>query len=133
KDAFAVWMDHFFFGTGGGGWRVLFESYKSLPYYSTQAHSFYMQTLVEVGLVGSFVLFGFLFYVVGKGIWFYFRQESERVLDKVNQGQASEDRFVQLQEQPFLASTIIGALILLLHSAIDFNMSFGTYNFFLFL
>src|SRR5690606_10492265 len=28
---------------------------------------------------------------------------------------------------------IIGVAILLLHSAIDFNMTFGTYNFFLFL
>lgn len=137
KDAFVVWKDHFFLGTGGGGWRALFESYKSLPYYSTQAHSFYMQTLVEVGLIGSVVVFGFLVYVVAKGIRVFFRKQGERGVEQETSQQQEKLRTGQddnqHQERLLLSSAIMGALILLLHSAIDFNMSFGTYNLFLFL
>lgn len=114
KDAFYVWLDHFWLGAGGGGWRALFEQYKSLPYYSTQAHSYYMQTLVEVGLIGSIIIFGFFGYIIIKGIRTYYKNER-----------------VQDQDQ-LLAPAILIVLTLLLHNTIDFNMSFGTYNLFLF-
>lgn len=115
KDSLALWQDHFWFGAGGGGWRVLFESYKSLPYFSTQAHSFYMQTLVEVGLIGTIFVFGFFLYVLLKGIWKHF------TLDDEARG-----------KHHLLAPALVAVIILLLHNAIDFNMSFGTYNLFLF-
>lgn len=114
KDAFNVWLDHFWLGAGGGGWRALFEQYKSLPYYSTQAHSFYMQTLVEVGLIGSIIIFGFFGYIICKGIRVYFKNERVQGKDQL------------------LAPAILIVLTLLLHNTIDFNMSFGTYNLFLF-
>jgi tetratricopeptide (TPR) repeat protein len=115
KDSLVVWSDHLWFGAGGGGWRALFESYKSLPYHSTQAHSFYMQTLVEVGLIGSIFVFGFFIYVLFKGVWTYF------ILD-------DETR----RKNHLLAPALVAVTILMLHNAIDFNMSFGTYNLFLF-
>lgn len=115
KDSLALWQDHFWFGAGGGGWRALFESYKSLPYFSTQAHSFYMQTLVEVGLIGTIFVFGFFLYVLLKGIWKHF------TLDDEARG-----------KHHLLAPALVAVIILLLHNAIDFNMSFGTYNLFLF-
>lgn len=115
KDSLALWQDHFWFGAGGGGWRALFESYKSLPYFSTQAHSFYMQTLVEVGLIGTMFVFGFFLYVLLKGIWKHF------TLDDEARG-----------KHHLLAPALVAVIILMLHNAIDFNMSFGTYNLFLF-
>lgn len=115
KDSLTLWQDHFWFGAGGGGWRALFESYKSLPYFSTQAHSFYMQTLVEVGLIGTIFVFGFFLYVLLKGIWKHFS------LDDEARG-----------KHHLLAPALVAVIILLLHNAIDFNMSFGTYNLFLF-
>jgi tetratricopeptide (TPR) repeat protein len=115
KDSIEVWKDHLWFGSGGGGWRALFESYKSLPYHSTQAHSFYMQTLVEVGLIGSIFVFGFFLYVLLKGARTYF------ILDDENR-----------RKNHLLAPALVAVTILMLHNAIDFNMSFGTYNLFLF-
>ncbi|WP_202079419.1 O-antigen ligase family protein [Caldalkalibacillus salinus] len=115
KDAFEVWKDHFWLGGGGGAWRALFEQYQTLPYYSTQAHSFYMQTLVEVGLIGSLFIFGFIIYVLVQGIRYYVR------LDEDSKG-----------KDVFLAPAIVIVITMLLHNMIDFNMSFGTYNLFLF-
>lgn len=115
KDSFTVWTDHFWLGAGGGGWRALFESYKSLPYFSTQAHSFYMQTLVEVGLIGSVFVFGFFLYIMIKGIRTFVSLEP----DVKNQ-------------HHLLAPSLVAVIILMLHNVIDFNMSFGTYNLFLF-
>lgn len=115
KDSFNVWTDHFWLGAGGGGWRALFESYKTLPYFSTQAHSFYMQTLVEVGLIGSVFVFGFFLYVLIKGIRTYLS------LDQDTKNQHN-----------LLAPSLVAVFILMLHNAIDFNMSYGTYNLFLF-
>jgi tetratricopeptide (TPR) repeat protein len=115
KDSLVVWKEYFWFGAGGGGWRALFENYKSLPYFSTQAHSFYMQTLVEVGIVGSLFVFGFFVYALLKGILTYVHLE-EDTKSKHN----------------LLAPALVAVFILLLHNAVDFNMSFGTYNLFLF-
>jgi tetratricopeptide (TPR) repeat protein len=115
KDSIEVWKDHLWFGSGGGAWRALFESYKSLPYHSTQAHSFYMQTLVEVGLIGSIFVVGLFLYVLFKGVRTYF------ILD-------DETR----SKNNLLAPALVAVIILMLHNAIDFNMSFGTYNLFLF-
>jgi tetratricopeptide (TPR) repeat protein len=115
KDSLTVWQDHFWFGAGGGGWRALFESYKTLPYFSTQAHSFYMQTLVEVGLIGSIFVFGFFLYVLLKGISTYFKLDEQT-----------------RSNHNLLAPALVAVIILMLHNAIDFNMSFGTYNLFLF-
>jgi O-antigen ligase len=114
KDSLTIWQDHFWFGAGGGGWKALFESYKSLPYYSTQAHSFYTQTLVEVGLIGSIFVFGFFLYIILKGIWTYFKLDDE-----------------SRSNHNVLAPALVAVIILMLHNAIDFNMSFGTYNLFL--
>jgi O-antigen ligase/tetratricopeptide (TPR) repeat protein len=114
KDSITVWQDHFWFGAGGGGWRALFESYKSLPYLSTQAHSFYIQTLVEVGLIGSIFVFGFFLYVLLKGVWSYFKFDGIR------------------SNHDLLAPVLMVVIVLMLHNAIDFNMAFGTYNLFLF-
>jgi hypothetical protein len=115
KDSLQVWQDYFWFGAGGGGWRALFESYKSLPYHSTQAHSFYMQTLVEVGLIGSIFVFGFFLYILFKGILTYFKLDEET-----------------RSKHNLLAPALVAVIILMLHNAFDFNMSFGTYNLFLF-
>lgn len=115
EDDFVVWRDYFFFGAGGGSWRALYESYKSLPYISTQAHNFYVQTLLEVGLVGSLFVFGFFVYVLYKGIGAYFKGD-----------------LTEVQRHVILGPVIVLTLVLLLHSFVDFNMSYCTYNLFLF-
>jgi hypothetical protein len=66
KDSYSLFKDYPFFGAGGGAWATLFEQYQSEPYISRQTHSFPMQILVEIGLVGAIVFFIFIFYVFFK-------------------------------------------------------------------
>lgn len=63
KDALRIVRDYPWFGTGGGGWTTLYNTYKSYPYTSTQAHNFYFQHLVETGWIGTIILLAFLLYL----------------------------------------------------------------------
>ncbi|WP_203114778.1 O-antigen ligase family protein [Alicyclobacillus sp. TC] len=39
-------------GKGYGAWAAMFERVESYPYYSTQVHSFFMDTLMNIGILG---------------------------------------------------------------------------------
>src|SRR5690606_8905551 len=52
------------FGAGGNAWAALYQSYQTNPYTSSQTHSFYFKYVVEVGLLGLFVLSVFLIGIV---------------------------------------------------------------------
>lgn len=113
KDAMAMWKDHFWFGQGGGAWSALVETYKSLPYTSNQAHNFYMQTLVETGLIGGLLIFGFFVAVLA----------------------VSLRKWIVSRKQPVdqtMAAIFVLVVTLMIHHAVDFNMSFGTINLFMF-
>lgn len=115
KDAFQMWQDRFFFGGGGGTWEALFESYKSLPYYTTDPHNYYVNILLEVGLIGALFVFGFLTYVIMRGIWTFYSLDNE-----------GKEQFKNM------LPVIVIAIMLLVHVVIDFNMSIGTYSLFVF-
>jgi len=63
SDALKIFADYPLLGAGGGGWKALFQSYQSYPYVSTNVHNFYLQHLVETGIIG-FVFFVLLIGVV---------------------------------------------------------------------
>jgi len=104
QDALKLWRDYPVIGTGGGGWAALYEKYQNNPYTSRQAHNFYLQTLVETGILGLSALLLLLAVVLYHFLRSY-RTKSE------------EDRL------PYLIGFVIAASILL-HSFLDFNMSF---------
>jgi O-antigen ligase len=52
KDASKIIKDYPLFGTGGGGWKTLYPMYQSFDYYTTEAHSYFVQMFVETGLIG---------------------------------------------------------------------------------
>lgn len=56
KDSFSIFKAKPIFGGGGGTWNALYAKYQSLPYSSTEAHNYFVQTLVETGIVGVVVL-----------------------------------------------------------------------------
>jgi hypothetical protein len=99
KDSYSLFKDYPFFGAGGGAWATLFEQYQSEPYISRQTHSFPMQILVEVGLVGAIIFFIFIFYL-------FFKAFRNRKNDN---------------EISMYAIIVIAVLS---HSLIDFHMSF---------
>ncbi|WP_018753885.1 O-antigen ligase family protein [Paenibacillus sanguinis] len=104
KDAIKVVKDYPIIGAGGGGWASLYEHYQNNPYSSRQAHSFVMQYIVEVGLLGFVVLLVFLGFIFYKYIRGYIKADE----------QGRETYFVYF----------IIVLSILMHSLMDFNMSY---------
>jgi len=107
NDAMKVIGDYPFFGAGGGAWSVLYESYKSYPYTSSQAHNFFMQYMVESGLVGILVLLIIVIYAMAVFVINVIHARRRKDWD--------ETRIVF----PLISLTVLG------HSLLDFDMSFG--------
>lgn len=87
-------------GAGGGAWKAQFSRYQNEPFFSTQTHNYYIQTIVETGIFGisliAFLIALLLYMLVTAAL---------------------EKNIVQI-------SIITGLLALLAHSALDFNFSF---------
>lgn len=104
KDAAKVIADYPLIGAGGGAWTALYEKYQNNPYVSAQAHNFFMQYLVEVGIIGFIIFMSFILYIFYQFVRSYLRRdESER-------------------ESHFLF--FILSMTILVLSLLDFNMSY---------
>lgn len=103
KDGLHVAEDYPLLGGGGGAWQAVYEQYQNNPYWSRQAHSFFVQVLVETGWIGLIALLALLAFVYS----LYIR---------------SFIRYPELRGSHFIF--FILSLSLLIHSAIDFDMSY---------
>ncbi|MDD2621321.1 MAG: O-antigen ligase family protein, partial [Syntrophomonadaceae bacterium] len=56
QDALKIAVDYPLLGAGGGGWEALYHSYAQRLYWSREVHSYYLQTLVETGILGLLTL-----------------------------------------------------------------------------
>lgn len=92
-------------GHGGGAWRELYKSYQSYPYESSQAHSFYFQFTIEIGLLGLLLFISFIILIL-----------ISIVKNRENLGEDGINRTL---------TYFFIVLLLLTHSFIDFDMSFG--------
>jgi hypothetical protein len=104
SDAWKVVKEYPLVGAGGGAWANLYEKYQNNPYISNQTHSYYLQVLLEVGFLGFIVLF-----VILAGVYYFFIRTYFR--------SAEETRI------PYLIFFVIATSILV-HSILDFNMSY---------
>ncbi|WP_409344990.1 O-antigen ligase family protein [Paenibacillus sp. MBLB4367] len=104
EDAWKVIRDYPLLGSGGGGWMALWEKYQNNPYISRQAHSFIFQYAIDVGLIGA-ALFLLLLGTI------YYRY----VRSCIKKGES--DRTSHL-------IFYIVSIALLIHSMIDFEMSY---------
>lgn len=102
-DAIKIWKDYPVFGAGGGAWETLFQQYQEYPYVSQQVHNYFFQVLVETGAVGFAAMLALLAAVYWRFI---------RLAVRERRDQARGLHYYVL------------ASALLLHSAIDFNMSY---------
>ncbi|WP_328802956.1 O-antigen ligase family protein [Saccharibacillus alkalitolerans] len=105
KDSLKVVKDYPVIGAGGGAWAVLYEKYQNNPYISNQAHNYFLQSLDETGIVGFVIFMAFLLYLFVQYLRRYFRMEA---------GERKDSHFFY-----FLI-----AFSILLHSILDFNMSY---------
>ncbi|MCL6601797.1 MAG: O-antigen ligase family protein [Paenibacillus sp.] len=105
KDALKVVKDYPILGAGGGGWASLYEQYQNNPYTSRQVHNFFLQYLIEVGILGFIVFMSFILYIFYKYIRSYIKRDKNDF----------DNGFFYL----------IIALSILVHSLLDFNMSYA--------
>lgn len=103
KDAFKIIKDNFIFGTGGGGWVTLYPIYQSYMYYTTQAHNYYFQMWIEVGVIGILIFLGMIISLT------YNAYKKYRVLDD--------------DKKMFVVSIYIPVLSILAHAFMDFDLS----------
>ncbi|WP_211749576.1 O-antigen ligase family protein [Paenibacillus sp. Marseille-Q4541] len=104
KDAMKLLGDYPIVGAGGGAWASLYETYQNNPYTSRQAHNFFMQYLVEVGIIGFIIFMSFMIFIIYKYVKGYIRSSEEN------------------RESHFLYFIITFSI--LTHSILDFNMSY---------
>ncbi|WP_145028174.1 O-antigen ligase family protein [Paenibacillus sp. Y412MC10] len=104
EDGMKVVKDYPILGAGGGAWAALYEKYQNNPYTSRQAHNFFVQYLLEVGIVGFAIFMAFVIYIFYKYIGGYIKADEE----------GKDSYFLYL----------VLAVSILLHSIIDFNMSY---------
>lgn len=105
KDSLKVFKDYPLIGAGGGAWAALYEKYQNNPYVSKQAHNFFLQYLIEVGIIG------FLIYISLLAMVFYFYIKTYI-------------KYSQEEKDSRLLYFII-AISLLIHSVLDFNLSYA--------
>lgn len=105
KDSMKVIKDYPILGTGGGGWATLYEKYENNPYTVRQVHNFFLQYLIEVGIVGFVLFMGFILYIFYKYIRGYVKRDKD-----------------DFQNGFFF---LIIALSILIHSLLDFNLSYA--------
>ncbi|MGG1877278.1 O-antigen ligase family protein [Paenibacillus cisolokensis] len=104
KDAMKVLADYPIIGAGGGAWASLYEQYQNNPYTSRQAHNFFLQYLIEVGILGFLVFMAFIIFIFYKYIRGYVQKDTDG------------------KNRHFLYLIIV--LSILLHSILDFNLSY---------
>lgn len=104
KDAVKLWSDYPIIGAGGGAWASLYEKYQNNPYTSRQAHNFALQYLVETGVLGFLAFIGFVLAVMVFYIRSYIKSSQEK------------------RDLHFLF--FIVTISLLVHSMIDFDLSY---------
>ena len=102
KDAINLIKDNWIFGYGGNAWRTLQWKSQSYRYYAKEVHSFILQIFLESGIIGVSALMGIYIYVIKK------------IIQEI------------LQKEPniYNINILMAVLFVLLHSLLDFNMSF---------
>ncbi|MBP1157477.1 MULTISPECIES: O-antigen ligase family protein [unclassified Paenibacillus] len=113
QDAIKLVSDYPILGAGGGAWSALYEKYQNNPYVSRQAHNFFLQYLTEVGIIG------FLIFIVLIALVFYIYIRNYLKQDE------------NLRHSNFIFYIV--AISLLIHSMIDFDLSYVYLGMLLFL
>ncbi|QZY55541.1 O-antigen ligase family protein [Crassaminicella profunda] len=106
RDGFNVIKDYSILGAGGGAWETLYFTYQSYLYWTTQAHNYFMQLWIEIGILGLIVYITFI------GILLWNMYKGIKNLDNV------KTKLMQV-------TICTGWLTLFIHSIMDFDLSLG--------
>lgn len=105
RDGLKLFAERPLCGWGGGGWEALYYSVRSFPYFTRSTHNFYLQILIEGGILGI-LIFGVFLYFLFRGL------------------------FVKLWKESSPLAGILLALLLLafLHGFVDVDFNLGAYQ-----
>ncbi|AKL93652.1 O-antigen polymerase [Clostridium aceticum] len=100
RDSFTIFKGYPIFGAGGGAWNGLYPKYQSEPYFSTEVHNYFLQTLVELGAIGLLLMAALILAILTLFI-------------------------IYIKKRQLREMTILFAILsLLVHSILDFNFSY---------
>lgn len=121
EDASKIIKDNFLIGTGGGGWKAIYRKYQSYNYAASEAHNYYMQLFIEVGLVGFIIFIGLILsiFVICYKIY-------KNIYKKLN----LDYDFVEFNIVH--KSLMIGIITILTHAILDFDLSLSAFTMILF-
>lgn len=133
KDGLKIWAQSPLFGLGGNTWHTLYEKFQTYPYYTTRSHSFLIDTLVEVGLLGFIALVFMVWPIFRETVWPYRQPEesrsapTEQTERSLLLGQPAGPIAVQVPDAGVAAYRGLAVLgfALFLHSIMDWDMSFN--------
>ncbi|KNZ68197.1 O-antigen polymerase [Thermincola ferriacetica] len=108
KDALKIVSDYPLLGVGGGGWESIYHKYQSYWYLTRHVHNYYLQTIVETGVVGL------------AGVLILFAGLAAATYRTINVKELSEGYYL------LFWSLVCILLPLLIHNVIDVNMAFGS-------
>lgn len=110
KDGLKIVKDYPILGTGGGGWKTLYQKYQSYPYWSTLAHNFVLQLWIEIGTIGL-LLFIFMILILTISSYKTFK------------------KFEKIEDKVLIVGLYTSIIGMIMHGIIDFDMSLPAYTF----
>lgn len=103
KDALSLVKANPILGSGGDGWATTYKSVQTYPYWSKHVHNYFLQMMVEIGILGFLVFIGFLVSIIYAYIMY-------------------KKRYSDINNS--MADTLIIAILAILgHAMIDFDLS----------
>lgn len=117
-DALRITADNPLNGVGGKGWELSYHAYQDYQYWSTEVHSFFLQTGVEAGISGLLLLLA----IYGVLCLYIFR-----LYKKQRDTQADPRAFVTIW------GIFSAAMAFSLHALFDFDMSIPALQMILFI
>jgi O-antigen ligase len=115
-DAIKMMGDYPLFGAGAGGWNSLYHQYQNHLYWTTEVHNHFLQVVVEAGLLGLLAWLA-IFLLLGYYLWHILKRRN----DSLDQ-----------DYEVLIWGTACAAFGLVLHSAIDFDLSIPSMQILLF-
>ena len=106
RDGAKIIKDHWLFGAGGNTWRTLYGQKQDYLYYAKEAHCYILEVWMSFGILG---IMSFIFIIA------IFIQNGYELLKKNKDNK-------EIYRNLF--SIIIGISIIIIHSLMDFDMSF---------
>lgn len=108
KDSLSMITDHWWLGTGGGGWSVLQTQYQSEDYFVRFVHNHYLQLALDIGFFGPLLFIGLVVFLLYRSVVV------------INSVQAATDHSSLL----WIKGVLLASAVLLLHAGFDFDFSF---------